>query len=107
LLKPLGVESREDLAKTIMGGCVVEKRPEPTQQIQLVFAKSGDVGEGLGPRQHRQQRQQQHLVERVDHFDQLPRVRQVGEIVQKNNSLEDRIVVRRHPPPSQPNQLGN
>jgi hypothetical protein len=77
-----------------------------TQQIELVFPEPGDVGEGLGSRQHRQQRQQQHLIEGIDDLDQLPGVRQIRKMLQKNHRLEDRFLVRRHRPLSQPNQLG-
>lgn len=106
LLEPLGIERRENLSQPVVGGRLVEKRPEPAQQVELVFAEPGDVGKRLGPCQHRQQRQQQHLVERIDHLDQLTRIRQIREIIQKNNALVYRFVDRRHPILSQTNHLG-
>ena len=56
LLEPLGVEGREYLPQPVMGRRFPQKRPEPAQQIKLVFPEPRDVGEGLGPRQHRQER---------------------------------------------------
>ena len=44
----------------------------------------------LRPGQHREQAQQQHLVERIGHLAALAGVRQILEIIQKNNRLVDR-----------------
>ena len=71
----------------------VLERAEAAQQRQLFLAEAGDVGEGLGPREHRQQGQKQHLVERVDHLSGLPAIRQVIEMVQEPYGLENLAVV--------------
>jgi len=54
LLEPLGIERGEGFTQPIMGRRLVGKRTEPTQHIELPFAEPGDIGEGLGPSQHRQ-----------------------------------------------------
>ena len=62
----LGVERGENIAQMIVRGRAVAIGPEPAQQIELLLAKAGDVGEGLRPRQHREQAQQQDFIERIN-----------------------------------------
>ena len=78
----------------------IAKRPEPAQKIELLLAEPGDIDEGLRPGQHRQQTQQQHLVERINHLAALPRIRQILEIVQKNNGFAERPTI-----PPQPSSI--
>ena len=89
-----------------MRGRSIAKRPEPAQQVELLLAEPGDVGERLRPGKHRQKAQQQHLVERIDHFAALARVWQILEILQKNNGFAECAKSRRrlHRVPHQPNQ---
>jgi hypothetical protein len=47
------------------------------------------------PAQHRQQTQQPHLVERINDFAALPKIRKIFEIIKKNNCFADRSKFRR------------
>ncbi len=91
-LEFLSIQRREDVAQMVVGGCPVAKRPEPPQQLQLLRPETGDIGEGFRPGQHRQKAKQQNLVERIHHLAGLPRVRNIAEILQKNNALANRPV---------------
>ncbi len=77
------------------GGRSIAKRPEPAQQTDLLLAEPRDVDERLRPAQHRQQAQQQHLVERINDFAALPKIRKIFEIIQKNTCFDDRSKFRR------------
>ena len=56
----------------------------------LLLAEPRDIDERLRAAEHREQTQQQHLSERINDFAELPRVRQILEIIQKNNGFADR-----------------
>jgi hypothetical protein len=53
-LEGAGVERGKDIAEIIMGGRAVQIGPKPSQQFDLLLAKTRDVGERLGPRKNRQ-----------------------------------------------------
>ena len=74
-LELLGVEHGQNVAEVIMRRRPMAKRPEPPQQLDLLFPKPRNVDECLRPRQHRQQAQQQHFGQRIDHLAGLARVR--------------------------------
>ena len=61
-LELLGVQGGEDVAQMVMGWRARGERPKPAQQVELLVAEAGDVGDGLRPGQHRKQAQEQHLV---------------------------------------------
>jgi hypothetical protein len=44
--------------------------------------EASNIDEGLRPRQ---QTQQQHLIERIDHLAELARIRQILEVIQKDD----------------------
>lgn len=56
------------------------------EQIELLFAKAGDVGKRLSPRQHREQAEQQDFLERTGEFAGLPMIRHIFEIRKKKLS---------------------
>ena len=102
-LERLRVERGENIAQMIMRRRAVCERPEPAQKIELLLAKTGDVGEGLRPRQHRQQAQQQDLIERIDDFPGLTLIRHIFEIAEKSRRLGQSLEVpsarvHRNPP---------
>jgi hypothetical protein len=87
-----------------MRGSAVAKWAEPTQKIELLLAESGNFDERLGSRQHREQTQKQDLLERIEHLAGLARIRQIPEMIQKNNRFAERPEFRRrlrhrNPPP--------
>ena len=94
-LERLGVEGGEDVAQMVMGRRACCKGTKPAQQIELLLAEAGDVGDRLGPGQHRQKAQEQHLGQRVHHLPALPDVRQILEIAQKDNCLGERPAINR------------
>ena len=70
-----------------MIGRSVRKGPKALQKIELVFSELRNCGEGFGPSQNRRQGKQQDLIQRVDYLDELPWIRQIREMIQKNNAL--------------------
>jgi CRP-like cAMP-binding protein len=95
-LKLLGIQRGEHFAQTVMIGRGIRKGPEAPQKIELVFAELRDGGEGLGPGEDRKQGQQQDLVQRINHLAELPRVRQIRKMIQKNDALQYRFFAHHH-----------
>jgi hypothetical protein len=96
-LELFGVQGGEDIAEMIVRRRAIA---EPAQKVQLLVPESSDVHEGFRPRQHRQK---QHLVERIHHLAPLAVVRQVAEMTQKGDRLENRTtacchIIHRRPP---------
>jgi hypothetical protein len=67
----------------------IEKRPEPAKEFQVLATESSDIHEGFRTHQHREQGQQQHLIERIHHLAALAMVRQIIEIIEKYELLND------------------
>src|SRR5580704_17743417 len=63
---------------------------KPPQKIEFLLTKQSNIDEALATGEHGQQTQQQHLAERIEHLAGLPRVRQILEVIQKNNRLTKR-----------------
>jgi len=61
-------------------GRSIAKRPEAAQKLDLLLAEPRDIGERLGSGQHRKQTQQQHLLEWINNFASLARVRHIPEM---------------------------
>src|SRR6516165_1222864 len=101
-LEPLRVERGQDVAQMVVGRCAVAKRPEASQKRNLLLSKARYVDDGFSASKDCHQAQQQHFIERVDHFPALTRVRQISEMLQKNQGLAHRPAVsrsfHRHPP---------
>ena len=89
-LERAGVERGENIAQRVMGRRAIRERAKPPQQVDLLRAEPGDVGETIGVGEHRQKTEQQHLVERINHLAGLPTIRHVIEIIQKNNRFAKR-----------------
>ncbi|MBB4189837.1 hypothetical protein GGE07_006543 [Sinorhizobium terangae] len=89
------VEHGEDVAEVIVRRRPIGEGPKAPQQSQPLLAKTRDIGEGLGSRQHREQAQEQDLLERIDDLARLPMVRQVLEKTKEKPSS----------PPAQPDPL--
>ena len=51
-LELIGIQGSEDVAKMIVRGRAVPKRPEPAHQVDLPSPEAGDVDEGVGARQN-------------------------------------------------------
>jgi hypothetical protein len=101
-LEGFGIERGKTIAEVIVRRRPIAKRAEPAQPFALLLAEPGDVGDRLRPGEHRQTAQQQDLVEPVQPFAGLARVRQVLEIVQKNDRFAERTTIRRSPRPRRP-----
>lgn len=63
------------------------KGPKPAQEIELLLAEAGNVGDGFRPGYHRRKTQQQHLIQRIPYLRTLPAVSQIFEMTQKYNRL--------------------
>jgi hypothetical protein len=104
----LSVEGGEDIAEVIMRRGPRGKGTKSTQKGQLLVAEQRNIDDRLRTGQNRQKTQQQHLVERVHHLAALARIRQITEILQKDNSFAKRTKTRRYPvhpdPPSSDSQ---
>jgi hypothetical protein len=87
LLECLGIERGEHLAQAVMTRRCVHKCAKAPQQRKLLFPELGNRGEGLGASQHRQQGHQQTLIQRIDNLVELPRIRQINKMIQKNNAF--------------------
>jgi hypothetical protein len=83
-LECFGVEHCENIAEVIVGGRAVAKRQEPAEKAELLVAEARDIGEGLGPSQHRQQAKHQHFPQRIHDLPLLAGIGQAVEIVKKN-----------------------
>ena len=84
----------EDVAEMIVRRRAIRERPEAAQQVELLAAEQGDIGDGFGTGQHGEQAEEQDLVQRVGHLPLLARVLQILEITQKNNGLVECRAIR-------------
>src|SRR5215472_12452202 len=94
-LKFRGVEGCENVAEVVVRRRSIPERQEPAQQCDLLLAEPRYVDEGFRPGKHGEQAQQQDLIKRIDHLAELPRVRKVRKITQKNNRFALRRKYRR------------
>jgi hypothetical protein len=107
-LERLRIERGENIAQMIMcGRAVAIGHPStgsgPAQEIELLFAETGDVGKRLGPRQNREPAQEQDFIAWIGDLSGLPMIRHVLEIMEKHNRLGESIdipgaPVHRNPP---------
>ena len=102
-LELLRVEGGEEVAEMIVRRGSIAARPEPPQKIELLLTKAGDLNTGFGSGQHREQRQQNYLVKRIRDLATLTWIRQIIEMIEKYNLLEESLVVlcrvvHGHPP---------
>ena len=90
-LPPFWPDRREVLPSMAMTSAEtpVSDATQPAKQIALSFAEAGNLGKALRPGQHAKQAEQQHLVQRVAHLADLPMIRQVFEMIQKDDRLVD------------------
>src|SRR5882757_3710374 len=84
-----GVQHGQDIAEMIVGRRAVTERTEAAQQVQLLHAKDGYLGDGLRPGRYREQAKKKDLLKRITHLALLPGVVEIFEIVQKNDCLVD------------------
>jgi len=56
--------------------------------------KKGDLGEAFGAGQHAKQAQQQDFIERIGHLGLLKRIRQIGEMSDKDHRFIKCLTVR-------------
>jgi len=86
-LKGRRVERGENIAQMILRGRAVAIAEKSAQEVELLFAKAGDVGERLGPRQHREKAEQQDFIEPIGELAGLPMSRHISEITEENCRL--------------------
>jgi hypothetical protein len=96
-----GVKRGKNIAQMIVGERAVAKRPESAQEFELTEQR--DVDKGFRSRKDREQTQQQDFVQRIKHLAPLARIRQLREMIQKNNGFGfcpefPRSLFHRHPP---------
>ena len=84
-LECLGVESGQNITEVVMGWRARREGAKLAQQNKLLVAEAGDVGDRLGPGQDRQKAKQQHFGQGVHHLALLPGIRQITEILKKDN----------------------
>ena len=72
----------------IVRGGAIGERPEPPQQLQLLVAKPGDMGDRLRTCEHAKQAQQKHLTERINHLAELARIRQTDVMTGARGALD-------------------
>ena len=86
-LELLVVEHGEDIAKMVVRRRAIGEGAETAQQVQLLAAEQGDVGDGLRAGQDGDQAQEQDLFQRVVHLPLLAGILQIIEMTQKNYCL--------------------
>jgi len=90
-LELFGIQRGQDIAEVIVRGRAVAERAEAAEQIPLFHPEDGNIGDGLGARQHGEQAEEKDLLKRVTHFASLPGVVEVLEIAQKNDGFRERL----------------
>jgi hypothetical protein len=70
-----------------MIGRPIRKGSKAPQETGLLSPELGDCSEGFGPGHNRKQGEQQDLVKRVNDLADLPWIRQISKMIQKNNAL--------------------
>ena len=81
LLELHRVQGGEDIAEMVVRLRTVREGPETAEEVELLLAEPGDIGEGIGARQYREQGQQQHFGEWIRDLAALPCIGQVIEMM--------------------------
>src|SRR5450432_362288 len=80
-----GVQHGQDVAEMIVRRRAVTERTEAAEQVQLLHAKDGYLGDGLRPGQYREQAEKKDLLQRIAHLSLLPGVAEMLEAAQKTD----------------------
>ena len=79
-LELLSVENGQDIPEMVVRRGAILEWAEAAKKRQFLGTEKGDLGETLGPGQHRQQAQEQDLIERVSHLTLLAGIMQIIEM---------------------------
>ena len=75
------VQHGEDVAEMIVRGRAVTERTEAAEQVQLLGAKDGYLGDGHRPCDDRQQAEKKDFLQRIAHLALLPGIVEIFEVV--------------------------